>query len=124
MKDQRNPTVLTRYQYERALECYRIHKDTPTLSQLAREWGVHKGTLISAVGRGIKKYDREIADALQGSSSSQGEASRVLKEVVREEQSFNSQAGQGTKERVQSQVVGVQGNEGLFQVWDIPHSGT
>lgn len=58
----RNPTVLTRYQYERALECHRIHKETPSLSELARQWGIHRGTLISAVNRGVKQYDMEIAD--------------------------------------------------------------
>jgi hypothetical protein len=45
------------------------------------------------------------SDAIQRPSSSQSEAPRVFKEVVRKEQSFNSQAWQGQKERVQSQVV-------------------
>jgi hypothetical protein len=45
------------------------------------------------------------SDALQRSSSSQSEAPRVFEKLVRKEQSFNSQAWQGQKERVQSQVV-------------------
>lgn len=58
----RNPTVLTRYQYELALECHKIHKQTPTLSDLARQWGIPRGTVIAAVNRGIKQYDMEITD--------------------------------------------------------------
>ena len=45
------------------------------------------------------------SNAVQRPSSPQGEAPRVFKEVVRKEQSLNSQAWQGQKERVQSQVV-------------------
>lgn len=44
-------------------------------------------------------------NAVQRPSSSQSEAPRVFEEVVREEQSFNSQAWQGQKARVQSQMV-------------------
>jgi len=65
----------------------------------------------------------DLAYALQRPSDSQSETSRVFKEVVHRKQSPRRKTGQGTKERVQSQVAGVQSDKGLFSLWDIPHSG-
>ena len=53
---------MTYEQYKEAVRVHRIHTDTPYLSDLAREWGLHRGTLISAVNRGVKKYDKRMAD--------------------------------------------------------------
>lgn len=51
---------MTLEQYREALRCHKIHKETPTLSDLAREWGIPRGTVIDSVNRRIKNYDIQI----------------------------------------------------------------
>ena len=58
----RSRPKITYEQYKEAVRVHRIHTETPYLSDLAREWGIHRGTLISAVNRGIKVYDQRIVD--------------------------------------------------------------
>ena len=51
---------LTFDQYKEAVRCHRIRTDTPTLSELARQWGVSTGTVVNSVNRRIKRYDIRI----------------------------------------------------------------
>ena len=108
---------LTLEQYKRALECQRIHKETPTSAQLGKEWGISNYTIVNALRKGIKRYDyimmKERAEkakqnAIQRSERKEGKAQGVLTEVVREKQSIGNQARQGTKERVSRQMARVQ----------------
>ena len=48
---------MTYEQYIEAVRCHKIHKETPTLAQLARKWGLPNSTVTYGVHRGIKRYD-------------------------------------------------------------------
>jgi hypothetical protein len=74
-------------------------------------------TLSHMLRRGVKRYDyiimKERAEkmkenAIQRPEDKESKAQRVLTKVVRQEQSTNNQARKGTKERVPSQMAGVQ----------------
>lgn len=63
----RGKARLTYAQYEEAKRCFEIYKTTPSISQLARRWGMPVSTVANSVKRGIKRYDtRTRQDALQG----------------------------------------------------------
>lgn len=51
------PPKMTYEQYCEAVRCHKIHKETPTLAQLARKWGLPNSTVTYGVHRGIKRYD-------------------------------------------------------------------
>lgn len=51
---------MTYAQYLEAVRCHEIHTQTPQLTDLARAWGIPKGTVISAVKRRIKRYDQRL----------------------------------------------------------------
>lgn len=57
-------------QYREALRCHRIHAETPTLSALARQWGIPRGTVIDSVNRGIKGYEMRIRNESLGQQES------------------------------------------------------
>ena len=59
----RGKTKLTREQYEKAKRCYEIYRTTLKMSELARQWGMSRQTLVSTISRGIKRYDeKEVTD--------------------------------------------------------------
>ena len=51
---------MTYEQYIEAMRCHKIHTETPTLSQLARKWGLPSSTIIHSVNRGIKRYEQRL----------------------------------------------------------------
>lgn len=51
---------MTLDQYREAVRCHKIHTETPTLSELARRWGLPNSTVTYGVSRGIKQYDIRI----------------------------------------------------------------
>lgn len=53
---------MTYEQYKEAVRVYRILTNTPNLSALARQWGLAQTTVSLAVRRGVKKYDKRMAD--------------------------------------------------------------
>lgn len=53
---------MTYEQYREAVRCHKIHKDTPTLTQLARAWNIAESSVGFAVRRGIKRYDRRMQE--------------------------------------------------------------
>jgi hypothetical protein len=55
-----NKPVLTFEQYKIALELQRQRREMKTFTQLAKEFGVNKGSLTSAVIKGVKQYDWRI----------------------------------------------------------------
>lgn len=48
---------MTYAQYLEAVRCHEIHTQTPTLSDLARQWGIPTSTVIYGVRRKIKRYE-------------------------------------------------------------------
>lgn len=90
---------LTLEQYKHAIECKRKRDEIPTMNDLGKQWGVSGSTIVSALRKGIKRYDyiimRERAakmkqDALQKSEKAERKAQGVLKKVVREQQGIGT----------------------------------
>ena len=56
----RGKTKLTYEQYQEAKRCYKIRSETPTISQLAKQFGVTAETLSATIRRGVKQYDQRM----------------------------------------------------------------
>lgn len=56
----RGKTKLTYEQYKEAKRCHEIRSATPTMSQLARRFGVTAETLVATLRRGVKQYDQRM----------------------------------------------------------------
>jgi hypothetical protein len=61
---------MTFEQYCEAVRVHRIRTDTPSLSELAREWGLPNSTVAFGVRRGIKRYDIRMHNESLGSQES------------------------------------------------------
>ena len=62
VKTGRGNTRLTFEQYKEAKRCHKIRSETPTISQLAKQFGVTAETLSSTIRRGVKKYDERMGE--------------------------------------------------------------
>lgn len=60
------PPTMTYEQYCEAVRCHKIHTETPTLTQLARQWNIAESSVGFAVRRGIKQYDRRMHEEKYG----------------------------------------------------------
>ena len=59
------PTSVTLEQYRRILEVRRLRQLAPSDKELARELGLPVHTVSHALGRGLKRYDIELAKEAQ-----------------------------------------------------------
>ena len=89
---------ITMEQYKQAIEYKRLREETPTLGDLEIMWGLTKNTLAGTLRKGIKRYDYILAkeravkmkeNALQKSKDKEKQTPRVLKKVVRGQQTIS-----------------------------------